>query len=175
MSNWVTVRPSRAFRQTSPLWTNRAFNDPFFNEAFSWVFGTPQTGKAEQSEATYSFPLNVAKDENNYYVYAVLPGASLEKLEITALENKLTIAGEIEGAGFELPQSETEQPKLKWLRRELPEKALRFHRVLELPTSISADDVKASYDNGILRLVVPQAPEARARRIAVTTPKAVTE
>lgn len=174
MATWINVRPARNVRSTWPLWTNNAFNDPFFNEAFNWAFGTPRpNGSTKPAEATYNFRLNVAQDETNYYIYAVLPGVNSEKLEISALKNRLTIAGEIAGevygAQTVAPEGENkEQPQFKWLHRELPLTTVKFHRELELPTDINTEAVEATYENGILRLVVPQAAQARAQRISVS-------
>jgi HSP20 family protein len=44
-----------------------------------------------------------------------------------------------------------------------------FRRDVALPVSVKADKTKASYRDGVLRIELPKADEARARRIAVTT------
>ena len=184
MSTWLTVRPARNIHQTLPVWHNSAFNDPFLTEAVNWWLGNG-TRQQSASPTPTNFGLNIAQDETNYYVWAVLPGVDADKLEISALENKLTIAGEVSAAAFapvaqsketttegdDQPTSQTEAqptaPQFKWLQRELPTSNTRFQRQITLPTNINPETVEASYDNGILRLVVPQAPEVRARRITV--------
>jgi HSP20 family protein len=176
MTTWINTRPVRNVRYTWPLWSDSLFNDPFINEAFNQVFGpTRPNGKSKEAskptEVTYNFRLNVAQDDKNYYIYAVLPGVTPDKIEINALKNTLTIAGEISAEAFgpQMPTSDSaKQPGLKWLHREVPTQVARFHRELELPTEINTEAVEATYENGILRLVVPQAPTARAHRIAVS-------
>lgn len=167
MSNWITVRPTRLTR-TAPVWSN----DPIFDEAFNWVFGPSRRAtQATEATATFNFKLNVAQDENNYYIYAVLPGANPEKLEVNVLENKVTISGEIAAASFG-PQSEgAEQPKLRWLHRELPTNVTRFQRELALPVAVDAEKVQAQYQDGVLRLVVPQAAAVKPHKVAVVAGK----
>ena len=42
-----------------------------------------------------------------------------------------------------------------------------FHRAFTMPTSIRADKVAAVYKDGVLRVTVPKAEEAKAREIPV--------
>ena len=42
-----------------------------------------------------------------------------------------------------------------------------FCRNVALPVAVKADQAKASYRDGVLRIELPKADEARARRIAV--------
>ncbi len=171
MSNWVTVRPVNNLQQTRPVWTTNTFNDQLLNEAFSRFFGAPRrVASTKSGEVTYSLPVNVAQDENNYYIFAQLAGVQADKLEINAVENKLTIAGEVERSLLapQLPVAEgQEKPEFKWLRQELAVENLRFQREIELPAPFTAEKIEASYDKGILQIVVPLAPAARARRVLV--------
>jgi HSP20 family protein len=45
----------------------------------------------------------------------------------------------------------------------------RFRREVALPVPVKADQTRASYRGGVLRIELPKADEARARRIAVKT------
>lgn len=166
MSNWITVRPTR-FTRTAPVWSN----DPIFDEAFNWVFGpTRRTTPATEATATFNFKLNVAQDESNYYIYAVLPGANPEKLDVNVLENKLTISGEIAAASFG-PHTEGTESKVRWLHRELPTNITKFQRELTLPVAVDAEKVQAQYQDGVLRLVVPQAAAVKPHKVAVVAGK----
>jgi HSP20 family protein len=42
-----------------------------------------------------------------------------------------------------------------------------FSRQLTLPREVDADNIEATYDNGILTLHVPKTPEAQPRHIPV--------
>jgi len=45
----------------------------------------------------------------------------------------------------------------------------RFRRDVALPVAVKADKTQATYRDGVLRIALPKADEARARRIAVKT------
>ena len=173
MSTWVTVRPNN-FRQTRPVWTAGTLSDQLYNDAFKRLFTAPRQA-APTGEATYRLPLNVAQDEHNYYIFAQLPGVQADQLEINAVENKLTISGEVQKkllapqlpAGSDQSGEGQEKPSFKWLRQELGTENVRFSRELEFPAPFDADKIEASYDNGMLQIVVPLAPAARARRVLV--------
>jgi HSP20 family protein len=173
MSAWITVRPVNNFRQTRPVWSNNPMNDQFLNETFSRVFGAPRrVVQTKENDGTYKLPVNVAQDEHNYYIFAQVPGVPADKLEINTVENKLTISGEVERTLLvpQLPAAEGEgqdQPQFKWLRQELAVENLRFQREIEFPALFDAEKIEASYDNGILQIVVPLAPAAKARRVLV--------
>src|SRR6476620_848596 len=94
MSTWVTVRPNN-FRQTRPVWTTAALNDQFINDTFNRFFNAPRQ-TAQNGDVTYKLPVNVAQDEHNYYIFAQLPGVQADQLEINAVENKLSISGEVQ-------------------------------------------------------------------------------
>ena len=173
MSTWVTVRPNN-FRQTRPLWTASTLNDQFINEAFNRFFGAPRQ-VTQEGEVTYRLPVNVAQDEHNYYIFAQLPGVQADQLEINADENKLTNSGEVQksllapqlSAPAEQSGETPEKPSFKWLRQELGTQNVRFSRELEFPTPFNAEKIEASYDNGMLQVIVPLAPAAKARRVLV--------
>lgn len=173
MSTWVSVRPNN-FRQTRPVWTAGTLNDQFINDAFNRFFGAPRQA-AQTGEVTYKLPVNVAQDEHNYYIFAQLPGVQADQLEINAVENKLTISGEVQKtllapqlpAAADQSGEDQEKPSFKWLRQELGTENVRFSRELEFPTPFDAEKIEASYDNGMLQIVVPLAPAAKARRVLV--------
>jgi HSP20 family protein len=155
-------------RQTYPIWTSSFFNEPTFNEAFNWLFDRPQATNNDSGKNFYSPRLNVIEDEGNYYVYLMLPGINPEKLDITTLGNKLAIQGESELPAFG-PQTpaEGEKATYRWLHRELPANGLSFKRELELPFAVEPEQVQASYENGVLKLLLPKAASAKPRKIAL--------
>jgi HSP20 family protein len=42
-----------------------------------------------------------------------------------------------------------------------------FRRSVSLPSTVQADAIQASYEDGVLQLLVPKAEEAKPRRIAI--------
>ena len=110
--------------------------------------------------AARQYPLvNVADDGENFYVEALAPGVDPDQLEITVVQNRLTIAGEKRGAGDVAPE-----------RVHRVERAAgRFLRTVDLPVEVEADRVEAQYKNGLLKLTLPRAAASRPRRVTIQT------
>ena len=87
-----------------------------------------------------------------------LPGVKLDDLQITLEDGLLTIQGERHFAN----DSSEEQ----FHRVERSSGA--FRRSITLPAQIMADEVDASMEDGVLRILVPKAEETRPKRIQVT-------
>lgn len=104
-------------------------------------------------------PLNVTQDADNFYVHAEVPGVSASELQISAVKNRLSIAGR-----REIPP---EHERVSWHRRERAEGA--FNRSITLPADLDAERVEARYMDGILTLKLPKAEEAKPRQIPVKT------
>ncbi|MFP3896929.1 MAG: Hsp20/alpha crystallin family protein [Anaerolineales bacterium] len=99
--------------------------------------------------------MDVYETDEEVVVKVAIPGIDPDDIDVTVEEHTLTIKGEIE--------REEEEDK-DYLRRERTYG--RFYRSLTLPT-LSADDVQAEYENGILTLCFPKREEERAKRITV--------
>jgi HSP20 family protein len=104
-------------------------------------------------------PLNVTQDDNNFYMRAEIPGIDPKQLSITALRNRVTVAGKREIA--------REHERVSYHRKERAEGS--FNRTVTLPTFIDAERVDANYADGILAITLPKAEEAKPRQIAVRT------
>jgi HSP20 family protein len=106
----------------------------------------------------HEFPIrmDVESREDAYVISALLPGFKPADIEIQIAEGVVSIQGELKL---------DEEEKATWLVRERPRG--RFSRSIELPTSMDAENAKASFENGILTLNIPKAPEARSKTIKV--------
>lgn len=104
-------------------------------------------------------PINVSQDADNFYLRAEVPGIKASELSITAVKNRLSIAGK-----REIP---TEQERVSYHRRERPEGS--FNRSLTLPTELDIERIEARYADGILTLELPKAEATKPRVINVTT------
>lgn len=102
--------------------------------------------------------INLRDDEENVYVEALLPGVEPDEIEMNILGNTLTLAGE--RSAFDDKDS-----NYTWHRRERG--AGKFIRTVELPVEIMIDKVKADYRNGLLRVIMPKAAEAKPKKINV--------
>jgi HSP20 family protein len=102
-------------------------------------------------------PMNITQDNDNFYLSAEIPGIEPSELAITAVKNRISIAGR--------RQIRLENERVSYHRRERPEGA--FNRTVTLPTDVDSAKVEARYNDGILTLTLPKAEEAKPRQIQV--------
>ncbi len=108
--------------------------------------------------STNSTPAMNIVDEGKQFVATFdVPGVKKEDVKITKKGSVLTISGERKKGT--LPDNG------KWLRSE--SWAGSFTRTLELPELINAEGISAELTNGVLRVSIPKAEEAKSREIAV--------
>jgi HSP20 family protein len=145
------------------VWPSRpAFDNPFadfdsLRREMLRVFDTV-AGRDSDFAAGVFPPLNVTQDDNNFYIRAEVPGVKAADLSISALRNRVSIAGK-----REIPK---ENDKVSYHRKERAEG--EFSRTVSLPAEVVADKVEARYADGVLTLTLPKAEEAKPRQIAVS-------
>jgi HSP20 family protein len=101
--------------------------------------------------------LDISERKDAYLITVELPGVKTEELEITFEDSLLTIQGERHPVGD--PATE------KVHRAERCYGA--FRRSITLPSHVQADAIEATAHDGVMQILVPKAPEARAKRIQV--------
>ena len=93
----------------------------------------------------WDLALDVAETEDNFVVKASLPGMNPDDLEITYNNNLLTIKGEM--------KAEREVDEQRYHLRE--RRTGSFSRNIALPSTVDADHIQASYNDGVLTLHLP--------------------
>lgn len=101
--------------------------------------------------------VDISESTDAYRVAIELPGVSAGEVEITFEDGLLTVQGE-----RNFPQDSAEE---KVHRSERFYGA--FRRSITLPNHVQADKIKASAQDGVLQILIPKAPEVRAKRIQV--------
>lgn len=124
---------------------SRAFEDGF-------DFPTPSSG------GDWLPAVNVEESAEELLLTAELPGMSREDVEIELENNILTIRGE---RAEERTEGEEKRYHL-WERRYGS-----FQRSFTLPRTVDAEGISADFENGLLRVHMPKAPEAKGRRIEI--------
>lgn len=148
-----------ATRFTAPvsqdLATFRRAFDPFFAEVF-----TPARGRVSQPVS--ALPLDVFAQDDDLVVVASVPGIDPEAIIITVEKNTVTIAGKTAPLVADANATTT-----TWFIQELPRG--HFSRTLTLPDHFEVDAARAdaTFDNGLLRLILPKRESAKARQIRV--------
>ena len=103
--------------------------------------------------------INLRDDADNVYVEALLPGVDPDTVDMSILGDTLTLAGERHD-----PNEASENGRT-WHRRERG--TGKFLRSVELPVAIVAEQTKAEYSNGLLRVTLPKVAEAKPKKISV--------
>ena len=86
-----------------------------------------------------------------------MPGIDPKELSITALRNRVSLAGK--------RSIQREHERSSYHRRERAEG--EFNRTITLPGEVDAARVEARYTDGILTLTLPKAEQAKPRQITV--------
>ncbi len=94
--------------------------------------------------------VELAETADSLVLRAMLPGIDRAKLNIEVTRESVLISGTY------LDKPETD--KSQFFRSEFPRGA-QFRRVVSLPFAVANTAVKANYEEGILTLTLPKAPE----------------
>jgi len=147
------------------VWPSRpGFDNPFadfdqLRREMLRVFDTVAGGDLGRELSAGVFPpMNVSQDSDNFYIRAEIPGVKASDLSISALRNRVSIAGKRE--------IRQEQGKVSYHRSERAEGD--FSRTVALPAEVAADKVEARYVDGVLTLTLPKAEESKPRQISVS-------
>ena len=105
-----------------------------------------------------AMPMDIYRTEDGtYHVQADLPGVDSGTIDVTVEHSTLTITAE-RAPGY----GDTEQV----IVAERPQGS--FARQLSLGEGVDSDHLTADYADGVLRVNIPAAPKAQARRIEIT-------
>jgi HSP20 family protein len=133
--------------------------DELFGEAWGerWVPGRPQSGFSPPVDVYYcGAPGPEATVAPKAIVKADLAGVSLETIGLEVAGRELVITGE-------RPVQETEGR----VYQQLEIKAGPFRRVVELNADVIAEEAKATYEDGILRVELPLRPTGQTTRVSI--------
>lgn len=106
----------------------------------------------------WSPALDVFDEKDHLTVRVELPGMKKEEINIALHDGVLTVSGERKH-DFEKKEGQTFRSERYFGK---------FQRSVTLPTAVDANQVKASYKDGILSVVLPKAEEAKPRQIQVS-------
>jgi HSP20 family protein len=128
--------------------------DRLFEEDFSL---TPFRGNVPSD-----LSVDVYEDGNNVVAEMHIAGMDPKKLDITVEDNYLRVIGSKE---------ELKEDKHKnYYYREIQRGS--FERTIRLPATVKEDDAKASYEDGVLKIVIPkEEAEKKHKKIEVEVKK----
>ena len=137
---------------------------PFFDVAktldeMDRMFGTRGAPLGLRSVPRGTFPaINVYDRGESVVLTAEIPGVKTDDLDLSVLNDSVTLKGRRNGSAGE---------KDRYYRRERPTGS--FSRTITLPDPVDPDSVKAEYNNGVLKVTMSKAAEAKAKRIEITS------
>lgn len=128
----------------------------FFDDAFN-DFLAPLAGREETRTGAWMPAVDIRETADSLLFHAELPGMKKEDVELTLENNTLTLKGE--------RKFERDEERENYHRIERGYGT--FTRTFALPANVQTDDVKASFDNGVLTIELPKVEEAKPRRVQI--------
>ena len=131
----------------TPRYVDRFFQD-FWNNSLSDL---------EEDSTVWAPRVDVRETKEAYEVLADLPGLDKKDINISLHDNVLTVKGERKSE----EKSEDEN-------RYFHERTYgNFSRSFRLPNKVEQKDIRAEYKDGVLKVVLSKAEEAKPREIEI--------
>ena len=103
-------------------------------------------------------PVDIRQTDGEFVIEASVPGLEPDQVEVTFDDGVLTIRGH--------RSTESQKKEGQYVRRERRQASV--YRQIGLPAEVRADDIKATFQHGVLSVVVPRARKAEPKRIPVS-------
>lgn len=145
MSNLVRWNP---IRELSAM--QRAMDRIFEDTWYPFANGEAMNGNA--------LALDISESDNAYKLSTEIPGVKPEDIHIRLEGDMLTIDGEFNDESSEERDGRTIMKERRYGR---------FSRSVRLPQAVTESQIEATYDNGVLKLVLPKSPAAQPKMISV--------
>lgn len=122
------------------------FDDFFSRELFNW-------GNNNFSATRSTLPsVNIKERDDRFEVEVAAPGMEKEDFKITLEGNLLSISSE--------KKTTNEENNAQYMRKEFSYQS--FSRTFELAKDVVDEDkIEATYENGVLRLLIPKTEKAK--------------
>lgn len=126
--------------QPKPLVGRRNWIENFFSETDDFL-------KSWDWNLSSDVPaVNVREEDKNYVIEVAAPGMKKEDFKVELDNGVLMIGAKAEES--------KEEKDNGYVRREFSYR--NFQRSFWMPESVTADDIKANYEQGVLKLTVPK-------------------
>lgn len=150
----MDLMPWRNGREAGALSSlRREFND-MFDRFWSGALEPMQFGK-------WTPAVDISETGESVLVQAEVPGLEPAEIDVSLEGNVLTIRGE------KKDQREEKGENFHRVERQYG----TFIRSIQLPTEVVADQVTASFKNGVLEVRLPKSEEAKPKRVAIDVKK----
>lgn len=124
-------------------------NDAIFPALMNEIFRPDWFGGMEN--ARHVVPaVNIKENEKDFELELAVPGRKKDDFSIEVDKDVLTISSEV--------KSEENESEENYTRREFTYSS--FKRAFTLPKTIDGEKIEATYENGLLKFVLPKKKEA---------------
>ncbi len=142
LMRWEPLREMLTLQRTMDRFLDEFLGRPLAQVEATWVL-TPHVDLYETDDAIV--------------LKATVPGVKPEDLQVSITGDVLTLRGEV--------REDAEEEGATYYLRE--RRYGTFSRSIRLPAPVVADEAEATFENGVLTLVLPKAEEARPKIIEV--------
>ncbi|NIV98401.1 Hsp20 family protein [Candidatus Saccharibacteria bacterium] len=126
---------------------NHLFNEPFF-----------RSGEDDELRMGTWYPaVDMFDDDDKIVIKAELPGMDKKDISVDIENRVLTLSGE--------RNYDNEVKEENYYRRERA--TGKFKRAFNLPADVDADNIKADFKDGVLRVEIPKPEEQKPKQITV--------
>lgn len=152
MERWrPSFRPWGPFRELEEM-----------GRRFEEIVGRPllpaQWRRLPAEERGWTPLIEMFEKEDTFIVKADLPGMKKEEIDISVVGDTLTIKGERK------TESEVKEEDYHFCERSYGS----FMRSITLPTTVDVKKIKASYEDGVLEISLPKAPEVKPKKVEIS-------
>jgi HSP20 family protein len=141
-------------KSISPFWEMEKWFEDFFKRPFP-IWGFPGTKMKGMEEVAPS--VDLFEENNDIVVKAELPGMTKDDIEVTLIDDTITISGE--------KKKEEKAEKKNYYRWECSYGS--FSRTFTLPAEVQKDKVKTKLKDGVLEVRLPKTEEAKKKEIKI--------
>ena len=132
-----------------------------FDEMFGRPFLPAAWRRLPLEERGWAPSIDVFEKEDKFVVKAELPGMNEEDIDVSVVGDMLTIKGERKS------EKEVKEEDYYCCERSYGS----FLRSIALPSTVDSKKIEAIYEDGVLEVSLPKAPEVKTKKVAVTAKK----
>ncbi len=115
-------------------------------------------GRTDAGDTPWRPSVDISETDNSFEVRAELPGVTESDVHVSVIDNVLTIKGE------KRQEAETEDKNYHRVERRYGS----FQRTFTLPRNVESTAITAKFGDGVLRVTIPKAEEAKQTHIPIT-------
>lgn len=146
------------------------------DQLFEQSFVRPRTMFGPTEEEAAFAPIDVCETDQGYEVCMAIPAVKPDDVEITVQQNILTVRGRysptMEESAHEKQQAQVAEQgtqkteRRNWLIREIPTGI--FQRSITFDRPVDVDNIRTTYNSGILTIALPVSQASMPRRITLS-------